>query len=162
MMCIIWLATSFGYYLLLTLTNTFSQVYVTSLISSMADIAGYILSGIFTERIGVELSLKASFISSTFGGILILAWGLQHQDSNWFLVCFLFTKFGISCAFNIIYIANSYFFPVLFAASALGYCNFLSRFFSSISFIISRMDEPLPMILFTVLCSIATIAAFLL
>ena len=53
MMCLIWIATYFGYYLLLTLANTFSKVYVSSLISSVADISGYILSGFFTERIGV-------------------------------------------------------------------------------------------------------------
>lgn len=162
MMCLIWLVTSFGYNLLLTLTNTFSEVYFSSLISSLADIAGYIVTGLFTEKIGVEVSLKASFISSTVGGLIILLWGLQHQESNWFFICFLFTKFGISCAFNIIYMANSYFFPVLFAASAIGFCNFLARIFSSISFIISRMDEPLPMILFTTLCLMATIAAFFL
>ena len=76
MMSLIWLATSFGYNLLLTLTNTFSEVYVSSLVSSVSDIAGYVLSGLYAEKIGMELSLKASFISSTVGGLIILAWGL--------------------------------------------------------------------------------------
>ena len=159
LMCIVWLSTSFGYYLILTLINTFDKVYISALSSSFSEMVAYVISGIFYQKVGVKLSLTLSFVISTIGGILILAWGLKHESSPWFFVCFLLTKFGITCTFNINFVANQYFFPTLFAATALGVCNFLARLASSFSFIVSEMDEPLPMILFTVLCTIAALAS---
>ena len=161
-MSLVWLSTSFGYYLILTLINTFEKVYVTALTSSVSEMVAYVLSGMFYERIGVKQSLIISFLVSTIGGILILSWGLQHQDSNLFFVCFLLTKFGVTCTFNINFVANSYFFPTLFAATALGVCNFLARFVSAFSFVISQLDEPIPMICFTVLCGITVVTSFFL
>ena len=106
LMSLVWLSTSFGYYLILTLINTFEKVYISALTSSFSEMVAYVLSGMFYERIGVKQSLIISFLVSTIGGILILAWGLQHQDSNLFFVCFLLTKFGVTCTFNINFVAN--------------------------------------------------------
>lgn len=106
LMSIVWLSTAFGYYLILTLINTFDNVYATGLTSSASEMVGYVLSGLFAERVGVKLSLIVSFLISTVGGVLILAWGLQHQDSPLFFVCFLLTKFGVTCTFNINFVAN--------------------------------------------------------
>ena len=78
-MSLVWLASSFGYYLILTLTNTFSKVYVTGLTSSFSEMLGYIISGLFYEKIGVKLSLILSFLISTVGGIAILLWGLSND-----------------------------------------------------------------------------------
>ena len=105
-MSLVWLSTSFGYYLILTLINTFKHVYITALSSSASEISGFILSGIFYERIGVKLSLILAFAVSTAGGVLILAWGLQHQDSVLFFIFFLLTKFGVTVTFNINFAAN--------------------------------------------------------
>ena len=77
-MSVVWLATSFGYYLILTLINTFENVTQVALVSSASEMVGYVLSGIFYERIGVKLSLVGSFLVSLAGGVLILTWGLQH------------------------------------------------------------------------------------
>ena len=161
-MCLIWLAASFGYYLILMLINTFDNVYQAALTSSLSEMAAYILSGLFYHKIGVKRSLILSLMISTVGGILILAWGLENQSSPWFLVIFLMAKFGVTCCFNINFAANQYFFPVLFSATALGVCNFLARLFSGFSFLISGMEEPLPMWLFTCLCGFTAIAAFFL
>ena len=76
LMSLVWLSTAFGYYLILTLVNTFDKVYVTALTSSASEITAYIVSGLFYEKIGVKLSLVLSFAVSTVGGVLILAWGL--------------------------------------------------------------------------------------
>ena len=161
-MSIIWLATSFGYYLILSLINTFDKVYVSGLTSSASEMIAYVLSGLLYERIGVKLSFIIAFSISAFGGILILSWGLQHESSIWFFVCFLLTKFGVTCTFNINFVANSYFFPTLFAATALGVCNFLARLASAFSYLVSEMDEPAPMYLFTGLCIISAICSFFL
>ena len=42
-------------------------------------------------------------------------------------------------------------FPVLFAATALGICNFVTRIFTGISPILAQMDEPFPMVIFAFL-----------
>ena len=77
-MSLVWFSTSFGYYLILSLINTFDNVYVSAVISSLSELAAYILSGLFYLRIGVKQSMIIAFLISTFGGIVILAWGLQH------------------------------------------------------------------------------------
>ena len=78
MMSIVWLATVFGYYLILSLINTFDKVYVSGLTSSVSEMIGYVVSGLVYERIGVKLTLIISFSISAVGGVLILAWGLHH------------------------------------------------------------------------------------
>jgi MFS family permease len=162
LMSLVWLATSFCCYLLLTLTNTFERVYLTALTQSFTDIVANGISGYLYERIGVKLSFIISFAISAFGGILILVWGLDHQESAGFFACFLLAKFGVTGCFNICYAANNYFFPTLFAATAFGICNFLARAFSSFSFIVSQLDEPLPMYFFTGLCLLTGFASIML
>ena len=72
----IWLASAFGYYLILSLVNTFEEVYFTGLTSSFSEIVAFILSGLFYEKIGVKLTLITSLLISTFGGVMIIVWGL--------------------------------------------------------------------------------------
>ena len=67
----------------------------------------------------------------------------------------LLAKYGISQNFNVIYVSNADVFPVLFCATSLGICNFLSRSFSAMSPLISTMEEPLPMIIFTSFSAVA-------
>ena len=63
----------------------------------------------------------------------------------------MIAKFGISSAFNILYVSHSSVFPVLFAATALGMCNFVTRIFTALSPILAQMEEPLPVITFSML-----------
>lgn len=65
----------------------------------------------------------------------------------------------MTCTFNINYAANQYFFPVLFAATAMGICNFSARLFSAFSFIVSGLDEPTPMYIFTIVCALTGVAS---
>ena len=161
-MSCVWLATIFCYYLILSLINTFNDIYETAIISSVTEMCAYVISGLFYEKVGVKLSLILAFAISTAGGILILTWGLDHQDSTLFFVFFLFAKFGISCTFNINFIANRYFFPTLFAATAMGICNFTAHVASVFSYPISSLEEPWPMLLFTICCGFTCIASFFL
>ena len=138
-MCFVWLSTAFGYNLIFMLVNTFENVYLTAFTSSASEMIAYGVAGIFYQRIGVKLSLILAFAISTFGGIVILFWGLDHQESVIFYVLILLAKFGVSCTFNINFLANNFFFPTLFAATALGICNFLARLFASTSFIVSGL-----------------------
>lgn len=161
-MSIAWLTSSFCYYLVLSLVNTFDKVYVSGLTSSVSEMIAYIVSGLFYEKVGVKLSLILAFAISAFGGVMILAYGLAHEDSVAFFIFFLLAKFGVTCTFNINFAANSYFFPVLFCATAMGICNFLARLSSAFSFIVGQIEEPIPMYLFTGLCITSIVALFFL
>lgn len=92
-----------------------------------------------------------SFTIATVGALAICGYGLHHQESWLFPFFILVAKFGISSAFNIVYVSHSEVFPVLFSATALGICNFITRIFTGISPILAQMEEPFPMVIFTLL-----------
>ena len=79
-----------------------------------------------------------------------------------FLVFFLLGKFGVTACFTIVFTSHSYFFPTLFAATAMGICNFFARLFSALSFVVESLDEPTPMIIFTSLCIFTALISFFL
>ena len=137
-MCIVRLAVIFGYYLILMLVNTFTDVYHSALTSSAADILGYIISVPCLDYFGIKKSQMFCCFIATVGGITILSWGLNNQDSIMFFIIFLVTKFGISFGFNVVYCANARIFPTLFATTAIGICNFVGRSIASTSFLMSQ------------------------
>ena len=92
-------------------------------------------------------------------GLFILFYGLQHQTEWTFLLQILVAKFGIASAFNIIYLAHGGLFPVMFAASSFGYCNFFARTFTIASPLLARIEQPLPMIFFTAAAGTSSILA---
>ena len=64
---------------------------------------------------------------------MVIVYGLAHQDSYLFPIFILIAKLGIASAFNILYVSHADIFPVLFAATALGFCNFVTRIFTGLS-----------------------------
>ena len=54
-------------------------------------------------------------------------------------------KFGISAAFNMIFIASVQLIPTIVAASVFGYCNVLARLMTVLSPIVAELDYPLPL-----------------
>ena len=160
-MSMVWLASSFSYFLIFALINTFSQIYITGLTSSASEVLAYIAAIFLQKKFGVKHSLIISFGVSTLGGILILSWGLSNQDSTLFFVFFLLAKFGIACTFTLNMSANSYF-PTLFAATAIGISNFTARLVSAFSYLVSGLSEPYPIIMFTSICGLTCVFLFFL
>ena len=93
---------------------------------------------------------------------MILSFGLQNQDLWFFPVLVMYAKLGVALSFGVNYLSNSYLFPTLFAATALGFCNTFARLFSAFSPIFAQMDEPIPMILFTASAALTLTAVFFL
>ena len=60
MMSVVWAVTSFNFYLITFLTNTFEQVNLTALFVGIADIAGYLISGVLVKKIGAKRTLILS------------------------------------------------------------------------------------------------------
>merc|ERR1712087_290522 len=131
------------------LINTFDQVYTSAIGSSISEILAYAFAGVLYQVSGIKSSLFLSFGIAFIGGIAILAYGLANPQSLIFPVLVIVAKFGIACSFNIIYVSHSSVFPIAFAATALGFCNFFARVFSATSPVLAQIEEPLPMIAFT-------------
>lgn len=132
-MIVIWTVSSFDYYFIGFLVVTFEQVYLSALLSSIADLLAYGFSGSIYQLLGIKLSFIICFGLSSVGGLVILLWGLDHESSMFFLVLVLISKMGISCVFNIVYIAHTTVFPTLFASTSIGFCNFLAKLFTASS-----------------------------
>ena len=106
----------------------------------MSEMCGFILSGFIFELVGTKRSFCFSFSLSFFAGLIIVFYGMENQDSWTFLLQILAAKFGIASAFNIVYVAHNSVFPTMFAASSLGFCNFLARMFTIASPLLAKVD----------------------
>ena len=87
---------------------------------------------------------------ASVAGMVIAVGGEELQASNAFLVLILAAKFGINTAFTTVYISHTSLFPVMFAATSMGWCNFIARIFNSGAPILAQAEQPLPMIVFSV------------
>ena len=148
-MAFVWFATSFNYYLIQFLLMSFQNEYVASAASGFSDIVAFAASGVIFYYLGVKKTFFMCFSSATIGGLLILFYGLKHQTAWTFPVLILLSKFGISCSFNTVYVGHSTMFPVQFASASLGFCNVVARVFSATSPLLSSLEEPYPMVIFT-------------
>ncbi len=77
-MAFLWLSASFNFYLIQFLINTFEEVYVTAIGSSIADIVAQSIAGYVYERIGIRATISIANGASTVGGLIILFFALQH------------------------------------------------------------------------------------
>jgi hypothetical protein len=75
----------------------------------------------------------------------------------WFFV--LLSRYGISSAFNLVWIANSVIFPTLFTGTAMGICNVFARISTFFSPILAEFPAPYPMTIFAILSSVGIIAS---
>ena len=149
-MTIIQVFIYFNLMLLTYLTTMFEQIYITGLISAASEIGAYVFSGTVFEKLGVRSTYLISLGIATLGGVLIIIYGLDHQESVSFPIFFSLCRFGICSAFNMIVVANSTIFEVKKAATALGTPMFLARLSQSSSPLIATLTQPIPMYIFCV------------
>ena len=143
LMSLCWLTCSFNYYMVGFLLKYFpGSIYVNGSISSLSELAAGLTAGLIYAKFGVKKSLVISFGIASLGGFGILWYKMSTDfysgeeptvESFLFPTLVLFAKFGISSAFTINYLCNLELFPVLFAATALGFCTFLARLFTIFS-----------------------------
>ena len=102
-----WLAACFNLNLITFLTNTFDQVYESAICSSISEILAFAFAGVLFQLVGARASLFISFAIAIAGGSALLGFGLTNPQSMAFPIIILVAKFGIACAFNIVYVAHS-------------------------------------------------------
>ena len=77
-MAIVWLAVDFNYFLIKFMINTFTQVYITGLLSSMAGVIAYVHGGILYKQLGLKLSITVMFTLSAIACLALLLHGLDN------------------------------------------------------------------------------------
>jgi hypothetical protein len=109
LMMVIWTVCSFNFYLISYQLKYFpGSVYNNSMASSGADIGAFAISGFIYTYAGMRLSTVGFFTLSMIGGLTIIIFGYEEHMPEWhFPVMVLCTKFGVSCMFNLVYIANA-------------------------------------------------------
>ena len=78
-MSVVWFATSFDYYLLSFLANTFENPYPPAVLGSIAELIAYAVAGVLYKNAGLKISVSSSFGLALFGGICMLIWGLNDE-----------------------------------------------------------------------------------
>lgn len=123
--------------------------------SGATEVLATCICGIVYKSLGIKKSYQFSYIVATGGAVLIMLYSDSHET---FVPIFLgLIRVGIVCAFNLVYLTNVDVFPTLFAATALGFCNFFARLFTVMSPQIAERPPPLPMITVATICGLGTI-----
>ncbi len=132
-------ATS-NFFLLSYLANLFSQVYLTAVSAALAECLGYVLSGWLLQKFGLRHSFIISSALGALGGLSIVFFGLEHQESIIFPILFLITKAGCCCCYNLSYACLPMLFEVKRATRVLGVANFFARVASSMAPLVSTLS----------------------
>ena len=94
-------------------------------VSGVSEVAAYAISGWAIGKIGLRKTLLCFFALAAVGGLLLLS---VKEGSDFIFAFFvLIAKFGVSGAFNGVYIGNVQLFPTLFAVTAIGIVNLVAR-----------------------------------
>lgn len=135
MMAILWLSASFGYYLIsYQLKYIEGDLYLNGIISGVSEDIAYILAGFIYPFLGFKKTMFVSFLISIVGMTaltLVNPDDPESKPSNTVIATMVLgAKFGISSAFNLVYLGNNLLFPVSIKATSYGICNFVSRLFT--------------------------------
>ena len=60
------------------LINTFDQIYTSGAMMGLSKLIGYSAGGLVVRKIGVRQTFLVGFGLATFGGAMILFYGLKH------------------------------------------------------------------------------------
>ena len=101
------------------------DVYNNALATIMAEAIGVIGGGAIAKFCGIKNAFIASFAISLVGGLLISIFGKTYI--NLMPLFIAFARIGVAWGFVLVYIGNAEIFPTLFAATAMGICNFIAR-----------------------------------
>ena len=104
------------------------MIYLSAIGNSVSDLIGYAIGGYFFTEFDLRSSLFCPFLVSTFGGFLLLSYGLENQGSWIFPFVILLAKLGINAGFYVIYASHSIIFPTVRSTTPFGVCNFTARF----------------------------------
>ena len=160
LMIYIWIASSFGMYLItFQMKYLPGNIFVNTLVSSSMDIPAAIVGGILYSKYGVRLTLPIFYIISVTGSISLIFFGGMSTVTDSILV--MLTRLGVGTALALCYLANAGIFPAIFAGTAFGLCNIGAKLCTILAPLLAEVDKPVPMIIFSVVTGLAIFAALM-
>lgn len=131
-MTYMWATCSFNYYMInLYVKYLPGDIYINCLAGALAELVANASGGLFYAKMGMKPSITFLFAISAIGGFCILFLG--EENKFWMPFFVVVAKFGLSGVISILYVCNVDLFPTLFCSTAIGICNFTSRFLTIFS-----------------------------
>ncbi|XP_044259278.1 organic cation transporter protein-like [Tribolium madens] len=158
-----WITCAFLFYgLTLNSVALAGNGYLDFILTSLVEIPAYFACNYVVEKMGRKWSLSLSFFMT---GISCCVFIFIPKDlHNVSLAMWMLGKFGATAAFTIIYIITSELFPTPLRHSLMGACSTFGRIGSMIAPqtpLLAQIWEPLPIIMFTAMATIAGLLTLL-
>jgi len=137
-------SASFNYYLVnFYLKYIPGNIFINTIVSSTAEaISGY-TSAFVVLKVGTRNAMSTMFLVCGVAGFALwLAEARGLIDAIPFAV--LSAKFGISAAFNMLYMSTLQYFPSEFMGSVFGVCNVTARLITILSPMVAEAPDPTP------------------
>ena len=149
---IAWIACSFNYYLLsYDIKNLGGNIFINSILIAIAGVSGKLVILTLRRYASTRFSLTVCFIV-----VLVFGFGLTILKEGWMVsVCIGLVLMGIGGAFTLCYFLNNEYFTPLFLGFAFSVTQFGSRGMSILSYLLSDLEAPIPMVL---LCGTTALA----
>lgn len=161
-MTIVWVVVTFNYYMISLQVKYLPGNFESNMLAMVSsDIPAALCAG-YVVRLGIQpKKLIMSFmLLSAFASLLMVAFVDIENTGAEMPILTALARIGQSATFVILYLTHPDMFPTLFAATSIGIANFVCRTCVIPAPLIAEIDYPRPMILFTVLCTIAALGAF--
>lgn len=159
-MIYIWIASSFSMYLITYQMKYLpGNIFINTLVSSTFDIPISVASGVIYHHFGARVTFPIAYTMSVIGSVSLLIAG--DKAGSLAPVMVLLARGGVKVALDLCYLANSTIFPAIFAGTAFGLCNIGGKSFTILSPLLAELEAPIPMLVFTIVVSIAIFAAMM-
>jgi len=155
----LWMTASFNLYMIgFYMKYIPGSIFVSTLTACLGDIPLSICGGVLYHLKGPRIAIPIFLVFATCGAISLITWVKKAPD--FFIpVVVLMTRSGIKASFDSCYLANSTIFPAIFAGTAFGICNIGAKMVTIFSPLTAEVKDPIPMIIFAILASIAAVLA---
>ena len=155
--CIIWLLSSFNFYLITFYLKSFpGSIFVNSLCFALADVVAFLSSGLILKYFVTSQGLCFSYSLCLVAGIFYLIF--FSSSISWVIPLIIFIcRIGGSMSFNIGYISVARLFPTKYVSTVFGIVNFVAHLLTVGAPMVAEAPEPIP---FLVFCINAFVAIF--
>ena len=153
-----WICASFTFYLTYFLLKYLKgDVYLNCVVAALSEMAGYLISGKYYNRLGIKRSYLLYFSMGFIGSLLYLS--LSHLHENLVPILLLFTVYGISASCMTNWLSNARLFPVIYASSTHGIASFFARLTNIMVSQVAELDHPIPLYFISGFCLIGLIVS---
>lgn len=158
LMLYIWIAATFGFYLIsFQMKYLPGNIFLNGIVSSTADVPMSVVGGLLYNRYGVSKTMPLFFTMALIGSLCLIFFGGYSNISDSLMV--MLTKVGIATPLFLCYLTNSSIFPAIYAGTAFGVCNLGSKIIAIFAPMVAEVEKPIPMSIFAGVVSVAIVAA---